>query len=51
MFDFPGVVDAESVGELDLIEGLLEKTVFAVLGPRAGELVFVEDAELQECFL
>ena len=50
MLNFPGVVDAEPVGELDLIEGLFEEAVFAVLRPGAGELV-CRNSELQEAFL
>ena len=43
MFDFPGVVDAEIVGELDLIEGVLEELLLLTLAPGLGQLVFVED--------
>ena len=42
----PDVFDSERVGELDLLERVLEKHVFRVLGPGARELVLVEDAEL-----
>ena len=46
VLDLPGVVVAESVGELDLIERVLDQPVLAVRGPRARELMLVEDAEL-----
>ena len=46
MLDFPGVVVPELVGELDLIERLLEELVLGAFGPRPGELVLVEDSEL-----
>jgi len=45
MLDFPRVVDAEPVGELDLVERLLEQALLAVRGPRSRELVLVEDSE------
>ena len=50
MLNLPGIVDAESVGQLDLIEGLLKQTVFAVLSPRAGQLVFVEKFRIASRF-
>src|SRR5581483_174739 len=45
MLDFPHMVDAELVGELDLIEGVLEKLELGAGRPRAGELMFIEGAE------
>ena len=45
VLDFPGVVEAELVSELDLVEGLLEELVLAVFVPVSGQLMFVEDAE------
>ena len=45
MLDFPGVIDAELVGEFDLIERLLEQPVLVALVPRARQLVLVENAE------
>ncbi len=45
VLDLPRVVVAEAVGELDLVEAVLEQLVLAVVGPRAGELVLVEDPE------
>ena len=46
VLDLPDVVEAELVGELDLLERVLEQAVLVVgcHGPR--KLVFVEDAEL-----
>ena len=46
VLDLPHVLDAELVGELDLVERVLDQLLLAVLGPRARELVLVEDAEL-----
>ena len=45
VLDLPRVVVAEPVGELDLVEAVLEQLVLAVVGPRARELVLVEDPE------
>src|SRR3982074_277 len=45
VLDFPGVVDAELVGELDLIERLLKQPVLVTLVPRPRQLVLVENAE------
>jgi len=39
------VVVAEAVGQLDLVERLMEQPVLAVLVPRPGQLVLVEDPE------
>src|SRR5262249_39450976 len=45
VLDLPGEVDAEPVGELDLVERLLEEPEFVAVMPRPGELVLVKDAE------
>ena len=41
----PDVVEAQPVGQLDLVEGVLEQDVLVVGTPRTGQLVFVEDPE------
>ena len=46
MLDLPHVVDAERVGELDLVERVLDQLVLGVVAPRPRQLVLVEDAEL-----
>ncbi len=48
VLDFPGVVDAELVGEFDLVERLLEQPVFVALVPRPRQLVLVENAEFHD---
>ena len=48
MLDHPGVVVAELVGELELAQRILEELVFAVCSPGAGQLQFVENAELHD---
>ena len=48
VLDLPRVVEAEPVGQLDLVEGLVEEPVLVVLAPRLGELVLVEDPELHD---
>src|SRR4030081_3279988 len=45
VLDFPGVVDAELVGEFDLIERLLKQPVLVTLVPRPWKLMLVENAE------
>jgi hypothetical protein len=45
MFDRPGVVDAQPVGQLDLRQRLLEQFVLGALGPGLGQLQLVEHAE------
>ena len=45
MLDLPGVVDAEPVAQLDLVEGVLEQLGLAALVPGPRELVLIEDAE------
>ena len=42
----PRVVVAEAVGELDLVEGVVEQCVLVVRAPRLGQLQLVEDPEL-----
>src|SRR5580698_2375791 len=42
----PDDVEPEPVGQLDLLECVLQEPVLVVLRPRTGQLVFVEDAEL-----
>src|SRR6185437_10109964 len=46
MLDFPGMVDAEPVGELDLVERLVVDAVLIALAPGPRQLMLVEDAEL-----
>jgi hypothetical protein len=45
MLGFPGVVDAEFVGEFDLIERLLEQPALVAIVPRPRKLMLVENAE------
>ena len=45
VLDFPSVVDAELVGELDLIKRLPKQPVLVALVPRPRKLVLVENAE------
>src|SRR3954454_24926080 len=45
VLDLPGVVEPEPVGELDLVEAVLEQLVLGVVGPRPRQLVLVEDPE------
>ena len=49
VLDLPGVVDAELVGELHLVERLLEQPELGALDPRPRQLMLVEDAELHGC--
>ena len=46
VLDLPHVVDAEAVGELDLLEGLDDHLPLRVRGPRPRELELVEQPEL-----
>ena len=45
MLDLPGVVVAQAVGELDLVERVLVEPVLVALFPGAGQLQLVEDTE------
>src|SRR2546423_14757076 len=45
VLDLPRVLVAQRVGKRDLLDRLVQQPVFAVLVPRAGELMLVEDAE------
>ena len=45
MLDFPGVIDAEPVGEFDLVERVLEQPVLVAVVPRPRQLMLVENAE------
>ena len=46
VFDYPGGIDAEPVGEFDLLEGLLEQPVLVVGRPRPRQIVLDEYSEL-----
>ena len=48
MLDLPHVVEAELVGQLDLLQRVLQEPVLGALGPRAGQLELVEDPESHE---
>ena len=45
VLDLPDVIDAEPVGELDLIERVLIKAQLGILIPRLRQLVLVEQSE------
>ena len=45
MLGRPHIVVAEAVGELDLIERVLEESMFRVMGPRTRELMLIETAD------
>jgi hypothetical protein len=49
MFHFPSEIDAEPVGQLHLVECLLEQLQLGALGPRTRQLVLVEDSKLHGC--
>ncbi len=46
MFDQPHVIDADLVGQFDLIQRFLEAVVLGIRPPRAGQLMLVEDPKL-----
>jgi len=46
MLYFPGVVEAEPVGQCDLIECVTQELKLVVIRPRLGKLVFIEDPEM-----
>ena len=46
VLDLPHVLDAERVGQLDLVERVLDQLVFGAVVPGPADLVLVEDAEL-----
>jgi hypothetical protein len=46
VLDLPGEVDPEPVGQLHLVEGLVEDLLLRPVAPGAGDLVLVEDPEL-----
>src|SRR5579875_3155645 len=46
MLDLPRVIEAEPIGELHLLERLLNQAKLAALVPRPRELMLVEDPEL-----
>jgi hypothetical protein len=45
VLDLPDRVEAGAVGDLDLLERVVQEAVLAVVAPRSRELVLVEDAE------
>src|SRR6266568_6224265 len=45
VLDLPGIVDAQAIGQLHLIERVLEELKLAAGLPRPRELMLVEDAE------
>jgi len=46
VLDLPAVLDAELVGELALLQRVLQQRVLGVLVPRTRQLVLLEQAEL-----
>src|SRR5574341_1059371 len=47
----PEVVDPEPVGQLDLLQGVLEEAVLVAGRPRPRELVLVEDTEAHDALV
>ncbi len=45
MLDLPDAVEAEAIGQLDLVERVLQQSVLAVVRPRARQLVLVKQTE------
>src|SRR5262249_11687901 len=45
VLDLPDIVDAELVGELDLVERLLVQALLRILGPGLRQLVLIEKPE------
>ena len=45
MFDDPGVIEGQGVGQFDLAQGLVQQNMFTVGLPRTRQLVFVKDTE------
>ena len=45
VLDLPDVVEAQPVGELDLVERVLEQLLLAPVVPRPRQLMLVENAE------
>jgi hypothetical protein len=45
VFDLPDIVEAQGIGQLDLVERVLEQLQLQAFGPRPGKLVFIEDAK------
>ena len=45
MLDLPGMVVAQAVGELDLVQRVLVEPVLVALFPGARQLQFIENAE------
>ncbi len=46
VLDLPHHVESEAVGQLDLLQGVLQEAVLGVVLPGARQLVLVEDPEL-----
>src|SRR5579883_1716506 len=51
MLDFPRIVVAELVGQLDLRQRILQELVLALRSPRPRQLMLVENAEFHDYFL
>ena len=45
MFDLPDVRETDTIGQLDLVQGVLDQAVLTVVVPRPAHLVLVEDPE------
>ena len=45
VLDLPGVIDAQAIGQLHLVQRVLEEPELGALLPRTGQLMLVEDPE------
>src|SRR5437660_1275738 len=46
VFDFPGVVNAQAIRQLHLLQRFLKQLLLGAIRPRAWQLMLIENAEL-----
>ena len=51
MLDGPGVVDTEIIGQLDLLDGLLDQLVLGSLAPRLRQLQLIKNTKSHDSYL
>src|SRR5579875_11205 len=49
VLDFPGMIDAEPIGQFDLLQRVLEEFQLGAILPGTRQLMLVEDAKLHRC--
>src|SRR5215510_2602057 len=50
VFDFPGIVKPQTICQLHLLQRFLKQLLFSAIGPRAWQLMLIENTKLHRIY-